>query len=150
LDYQEIQLTFQEICLVTYGEERHTRLVITEGREFTYRWNNPVWEVTLENPDQNLVNPRIHHLPQDTLDDELNPTYIYTALTELNDLTLSDREERLLQEDLPPSSSWTSRAPISDIGWEMILPEIQRVVGVIEKFLHAGIVQTHHLSVAAG
>jgi hypothetical protein len=63
LDYQEIRLTFQEIRLVTYGEEQHTRPVITEGREFTYRWNNPVWEVTLENPDQNLVNPRIHHLP---------------------------------------------------------------------------------------
>jgi hypothetical protein len=87
LDYQEIWLTFQEIRLVTYGEERHTRPVITEGCEFTYWWNNPVWEVTLENPDQNLVNPRIHHLPQDTLDDELNPTYVYTALAELNDLT---------------------------------------------------------------
>jgi hypothetical protein len=118
LDYQEIRLTFQEIRLVTYSEERHTCPVITEGREFTYRWNNPVWEVTLENPDQNLINPRIHHLPQDTLDEELNSTYVYTALTELNDLTISDREERLLQEDLPPSSGWTSRAPVSEIGWE--------------------------------
>jgi hypothetical protein len=118
LDYQEIRLTFQEIRLVTYGEEQHTRPVITEGHEYTYRWNNPVWEVTLENPDQNLVNPRIHHLPQDTLDNELNTTYVYTALTELNNLTLRDREEHLLQDDLPPSSGWTSRAPISDIGWE--------------------------------
>jgi hypothetical protein len=118
LDYQEIRLTFQEIRLVTYGEEQHTRPVITEGRKFTYRWNNPVWEITLENPDQTLVNPRIHHLPQDTLDDELNSTHIYTALAELNDLTISNREERLLQEDLPPSSGWTSRAPVSDIGWE--------------------------------
>jgi hypothetical protein len=104
-----------------------------------------VWEITLENPDQNLVNPRIHHLPQDTLDDELNPTYVYTALAELNDLTLSDREERLLQEDLPPSSGWTSRAPVSDIGWEDNPSKIQRVVGVIEKFVRAGIVQTHQL-----
>jgi hypothetical protein len=118
LDYQEIRLNFQEIHLVTYGEERHTRPVITEGHEFTYRWNNPVWEITLENPDQNLVNPRIHHLPQDTLDDELNSTHVYTALAELNDLTLNDRQEHLLQEDLPPSSGWTSRAPVSDIGWE--------------------------------
>ena len=58
LDYQEIRLTFQEIRLVTYGEERQTRPVIVEGREFTYRWDNPSWAVTLENPDQNLDQPK--------------------------------------------------------------------------------------------
>ena len=61
LDYSEIQATFQEIRLVSYDQGH--RLVITEGKEYTYKWSTTTWETTLENPDHSLINPRIHHLP---------------------------------------------------------------------------------------
>ena len=55
---------FQELRLVTQGSDHI--LAITEGIEFTYKWDSASWETTLENPDQSLVDPRIYHLPPDT------------------------------------------------------------------------------------
>ena len=63
LNYDQIQVTFQELRLVTQGSDHI--LAITEGIEFTYKWDSTSWEVTLENPDQSLVDPRIYHLPPD-------------------------------------------------------------------------------------
>ena len=67
LDYSEIQLSFQEIRLVT--QEGNHCLVITEGREHTYQWTRSYWETTLENPDHRLVNPEVHHFPPASLEE---------------------------------------------------------------------------------
>jgi hypothetical protein len=39
LDYIQIKLSFQEICLLTHEGGHH--LVITEGKELTYKWSTP-------------------------------------------------------------------------------------------------------------
>jgi hypothetical protein len=109
LDHINIRISFQEIRLITYGENQ-TRPVITEGRELTYKWINNVWETTLENPVPRLINPRIYHFPIEELDndfEERGPTRIQV-------LTV---EEQLLDESLPPSSLAIA-TPDSDIGWE--------------------------------
>ena len=67
LDYSEIQLSFQEICLVT--QEGNHRLIITEGREHTYQWTRSYWETMLENPDYCLVNPEVYHFPPASLEE---------------------------------------------------------------------------------
>ena len=61
LSHTNINLTFQEIQLISISGGH--RLVITEGRELKYQWHTAVWDITLENPDSHLVNPRIYHLP---------------------------------------------------------------------------------------
>jgi hypothetical protein len=65
LDHSEIQLSFHEIRLVTQSSNH--RLVITEGRELTYRWSRSSWETTLENPDRRQVDPEVHHFPPEPL-----------------------------------------------------------------------------------
>ncbi|KAH9161745.1 hypothetical protein EDB89DRAFT_2080374 [Lactarius sanguifluus] len=61
LSYEEIEITFCEIRVV--DREGPPSLVITEGTELTYSWERTTWETTLNNPDHNLVNPRIYHKP---------------------------------------------------------------------------------------
>ncbi|KAH9162344.1 hypothetical protein EDB89DRAFT_1913330 [Lactarius sanguifluus] len=65
LSYEEIEITFYEIRVV--DREGPPSLVITEGTELTYSWERAAWETTLNNPDHNLVNPRIYHEPPPTL-----------------------------------------------------------------------------------
>ena len=60
LSHTDISLTFQEIQLISISGGH--RLVITEGHELKYQWHTVVWDVTLDNPDPHLVNPRIYHL----------------------------------------------------------------------------------------
>ena len=108
LDYEQVQISFQEIRLET--TQFGPRLVITEGREYTLKWDG-VWETTLENPDTNIVNPQIFHLPPDTPDD-------IDFVTRLNILETGD-------ESLPPSSPPSPRSSPSppapdtdtDSGW---------------------------------
>ncbi|KAH9166536.1 hypothetical protein EDB89DRAFT_1910579 [Lactarius sanguifluus] len=61
LSYEEIEITFYEIRVV--DREGPPALVITEGTELTYSWERATWETTLNNPDHNLVNPRVYHQP---------------------------------------------------------------------------------------
>ncbi|KAH9164765.1 hypothetical protein EDB89DRAFT_2077589 [Lactarius sanguifluus] len=61
LSYEEIEITFYEIRVV--DREGPPSLVITEGTELTYSWERATWETTLNNPDHNLVNPRVYHEP---------------------------------------------------------------------------------------
>ncbi|KAH9160246.1 hypothetical protein EDB89DRAFT_2082154 [Lactarius sanguifluus] len=61
LSYEEIEITFYEIQVV--DREGPPSLVITEGIELMYSWEQATWETTLNNPDHNLVNPRIYHEP---------------------------------------------------------------------------------------
>ncbi|KAH9163195.1 hypothetical protein EDB89DRAFT_1912858 [Lactarius sanguifluus] len=70
LSYEEIEITFYEIRVV--DREGPPSLVITEGTELTYSWERATWETALNNPDHNLVNPRIYHEPpSDPNDPEL-------------------------------------------------------------------------------
>src|SRR6266702_1371553 len=114
LDYKGIRLTFQEIRLVS--RDSPPRLVITEGTELTYSWTTAVWETTLTNPKQNLVNPRVYHDPP------LSPTN-----PELIELLQARSLEPLvpsllsrLSDPLPPSldnSIETEESTNPDDGW---------------------------------
>ncbi|KAH9168619.1 hypothetical protein EDB89DRAFT_1909198 [Lactarius sanguifluus] len=61
LSYEEIEITFYKIRVV--DREGPPSLVITEGTELTYSWEQATWETTLNNPDHNLVNPHVYHKP---------------------------------------------------------------------------------------
>ena len=110
LDYSEIQLSFQEIRLVT--QEGNHRLVITEGREHMYQWTRSYWETTLENPDHRLVNLEVHHFPPASLEELSLSRFSSKGAT-----TQEQVNERLLYQDLPPSSP-PSPAPSSAAHWE--------------------------------
>ena len=94
LDYSEIQLSFQEIRLVT--QEGNHRLVITEGREHTYQWSRSYWETTLENPDHRLVNPEVHHFPPASLEELSLSRFSSEGAT-----TQEQVDERLLDIPVP-------------------------------------------------
>ena len=100
LDYTEIQISFQELRLVTNSQPH--QIVITEGREYTYKWSQSVWTTSLENPDSNLINPRIYHLPPDQPN---NPEIVEYARVIFN------RTREL--ETLPPSSQPLSTTLVS-------------------------------------
>jgi hypothetical protein len=70
LDYDRIELGFSEIRIsqIQFGTfppiiQAPYRLVICPGREHTFRWSTTFWETSLDNPDQNLVNPADYRLP---------------------------------------------------------------------------------------
>ena len=110
LDYSEIQLSFLEIRLVT--KSGNHRLIITEGREHTYQWTRSYWENTLENPDHRLVNPEVRHFPPASLEELSLSRFSSEGAT-----TQEQVNERLLDQDLPPSSP-PSPAPSSAAHWE--------------------------------
>ncbi|KAH9167275.1 hypothetical protein EDB89DRAFT_2245763 [Lactarius sanguifluus] len=108
LSYEEIEITFYEIRVV--DREGPPSLVITEGTELTYSWERATWETTLNNPDHNLVNPRIYHEPPtDPNDPEL--VELLTA-RRTNPLSL------LARLSLPASSPETEETNnSSNSGW---------------------------------
>ena len=118
LSHTDISLTFQEIRLISISGGH--RLVITEGRELKYQWHTAVWDITLENPDSRLVNPRIYHLP---LEFDSGPStsrlvsFRTPGNTFLQELATLPVEERLLEEELPPSNIVEFTPPQSDNGW---------------------------------
>ena len=148
LDHAQIQVTFQEIRLITQ-EDDHTRPVITEGRELTYRWLDNRWEISLDNPDQRLINPRVFHFPQEDLEEE-EPTDLQRVFTapeitepsrntfheqlreeirqeQAQELLLEESQEQLQEESLPVQEqlleeslppSTAPYTPRSDVGWE--------------------------------
>ena len=68
LNYDQIQINFQELCLVTRDEDSYD-LVITNRVEYTYKWDTEVWETTLQNRD-NFINPEVFHCPPETPEDQ--------------------------------------------------------------------------------
>ncbi|KAH9159875.1 hypothetical protein EDB89DRAFT_1915510 [Lactarius sanguifluus] len=108
LSYEEIEITFYEIRVV--NREGPPTLVITEGTELTYSWERATWETTLNNPDHNLVNPRVYHQPPtDPNDPEL--VELLTA-RRTNPLSL------LARLSLPASSPETEETNnSSNSGW---------------------------------
>jgi hypothetical protein len=68
LTHDRIEVEFSEIRLSTRPvpgqseqlfprSEQPPRLVLTDGREYSYRWNTRIWTNSLRNPDQNIINP---------------------------------------------------------------------------------------------
>ncbi|KAH9174269.1 hypothetical protein EDB89DRAFT_1904739 [Lactarius sanguifluus] len=108
LSYEEIEIAFHEIRVV--DREGPPSLVITEGIELTYSWERATWETTLNNPDHNLVNPRVYHQPPtDPNDPEL--VELLTA-RRTNPLSL------LARLSLPASSPETEETNnSSNSGW---------------------------------
>ena len=108
VDYDEINLTFHELRLVSTPQNQ---LVITEGRELAYRWRNNEWETILENPDPRLIDPVIHHLPPVQ---PSSPSY-RTEPNQIEPEELAEAIQTLEERELPPSepptpseSSWGS------------------------------------------
>ena len=70
LTYDLIEITFGEIRLSPIQSEGDPlsvqtpyRLVITDGRTHTFRFNTTFWETDLDNPDPSLTNPEEFRLP---------------------------------------------------------------------------------------
>jgi hypothetical protein len=70
LNYDRIELSFSEIRIsqIQFGTfppniQAPYRLVICPGREHTFCWSITFWETSLDNPNQNLVNPADYRLP---------------------------------------------------------------------------------------
>lgn len=74
LTHDRIEIGFSEIRISTRlapGQppqnfplnEYPPRLVITEGREYSYRWNTQIWTNSLRNPDQSIINPLVYYFP---------------------------------------------------------------------------------------
>ena len=68
LNYDQIQINFQELHLVT-GEEDSYDLVIPNGVKYTYKWDTEVWETTLQNCDS-FIDPEVFHCPPETPEDQ--------------------------------------------------------------------------------
>jgi len=128
LDHGRINIEFSEIRISTRPEPGRTtqsfplatnppRLVITDGREYSYRWDTRVWTNSLRNPDQRILNPITYHLPPlapqslafaqrnitpplaATIDPAiLDPEALENALNDLPQISLPR------EETLPPSS----------------------------------------------
>jgi hypothetical protein len=118
LDYTEVQISFLELRLSSLEGGSGFQLVSAEGREYTFRWSSSVWETTLENPDNALINPLIYHLPPSA------PTDPETL--EFSEALIQRAQEQQQEPPLPPSSPpspsadsiggtenppWNSRAP---------------------------------------
>ncbi|KAH9167823.1 hypothetical protein EDB89DRAFT_1909699 [Lactarius sanguifluus] len=108
LSYEEIEITFYEIRVV--DREGPPSLVITEGTELTYSWERATWETTLNNPDHNLVNPRIYHEPPTNPNDP--------ELVELLTARRTNPLSLLARLSLPASSPETEETNnSSNSGW---------------------------------
>jgi hypothetical protein len=111
LDYTQIELSFQELHLLTHKGGH--RIVITEGKELTYKWSTPGWTTTLENPDHNLVDPQVYHFPPETPTD---PEVI--ELLEFREArNRPDPGPNPPISPLPPSSPPTSPSNSNTDGW---------------------------------
>jgi hypothetical protein len=126
LDYDEIQLSFHELRLASQSSSQH-RLVITEGKEITYKWRNQEWETAIENSDYRLINPSIYHFPPEHPYSPRNqefannprihvePEELTEALVEL--FRQEDIAPRNPSNSLPPSSPPNPSTPDSNSGW---------------------------------
>ena len=116
--YERIELRFDEIRLVTSQNPGLTflntdqeTLVVADGREFTYRWSASHWEVGLENPDPNLIDPIEFHRPVTShstvfIAARRAPEARITTpeLEELDEASRNPERPTSIVESLPPSS----------------------------------------------
>ena len=79
------------------------RLVITPGREHTFRWPSNFWETGLDNPDTNLVNPTDYRLPPTVSTQELvaNAATTRRPSTDRINVDESSDEDYQRSRDLP-------------------------------------------------
>jgi hypothetical protein len=56
--------------------------VFVDGKEYTYQWDQEIWETTLDNHDSNLVDPlEYHQAPLGTTNQQFNSAIQITANT---------------------------------------------------------------------
>jgi hypothetical protein len=65
LTHEEVHLTFAEVKLVSQSTCQGTvyHFVQADGREYTYKWNNLIWDVTLDNSDPRTIDPTSIYVP---------------------------------------------------------------------------------------
>jgi hypothetical protein len=54
----QIEVEFNKIRLLENPGER-PQLVYTDSKEYTYKWTTQQWDITIQNSEATLVNPRI-------------------------------------------------------------------------------------------
>jgi hypothetical protein len=62
LSETQIEVEFNEIQLLENPGER-PQLVYTNSKEYTYKWTTQQWNITIQNPEATLINPRIFTIP---------------------------------------------------------------------------------------
>jgi hypothetical protein len=62
LSETQIKVEFNEIQLLENLEER-PQLVYTDSKEYTYKWTIQQWDITIQNLETTLINPRIFTIP---------------------------------------------------------------------------------------
>ena len=111
LTHEKIEIAFNEIRLVTVDpllpESERYRFCITDGREYTYQWTQGIWEVTLANPDQDIIDPRDWHYPPVV---RRSPRFVQYI-----DDTAVIREE----SESSNSDAWTPLPPSSEQNWDL-------------------------------
>jgi hypothetical protein len=65
LSETQIEVEFNEIPLLENPEEQ-PQLVYTNSEEYTYKWTTQQWDITIQNPETNLINPQIFTIPIST------------------------------------------------------------------------------------
>ena len=52
----KIELEFSEICLVNYSSE--PELIYSDSKDYTYHWLTNLWDISIVNPEYQLINPQ--------------------------------------------------------------------------------------------
>ena len=116
LNHEKIELQFHELRLAdtpvpgsggtVLAQPPSHRLVIVDGKEFTYHWSPGIWETTLDNPDPNAVNPvEFHFAPVGTsfpVEPAPSPPLV-ARIEDEEDLEYTPEPDP--PESLPPSST---------------------------------------------
>ena len=86
-------------------EEDSYDLVITNGVEFTYKWDTEVWETMLQNND-NFINPEVFHYPPENPEDQelLEFAEAIELCNQEIQAVATAQIPNLWSKDLPPSS----------------------------------------------
>jgi hypothetical protein len=91
LSHHRIEVGFNEIRLITnpqYQENPNIPehlFVFVDGKEYTYQWDQEIWETTLDNRDSNLVDPlEYHRAPLGVTNQQLNSAIQTAANTARN------------------------------------------------------------------
>ena len=117
LNYDQIQVNFQELRLVTRpGTQDQYDLVITEGVEFTYKWDSSFWETSLQNHSR-FIDPEVFHQPPDTPDDPEIIEFADAIRIRNDEIRQSWLEPPPLEEGSLPPSSPPSIPTASVSGW---------------------------------
>ena len=58
LSETQVEVEFNEIWLLENPREQ-PRLVYTDSKEYTYKWTTQQWDITIQNPEFSIINPRV-------------------------------------------------------------------------------------------